>query len=230
MKRIRHVQFSGGVSLIEALTVTAILAILIAMLLPALMAPRRRASRASCIVNLKQIGLAFRQWAMDNNGKYPMQVSVTNGGSMELVGSGAAYVHFRVLSNELNTPKIAFCSWDANPKRSPATRFELSLPEDAREILFTNDNHVSYFVGVDADPTHPTAILSGDDNFTVTGKIPKPGLLHLWTNSPVAWTAERHLNRGNIGLADGSVQVTTNQILRQLLIQSGAATNRLAMP
>jgi len=36
-----------------------------------------------------------------------MQVSATNGGTMELVNSGVVWVHFAVMSNELNTPKYS---------------------------------------------------------------------------------------------------------------------------
>jgi prepilin-type processing-associated H-X9-DG protein len=214
----------------ETLVVVVVLAVLLACLLPALMPPKRRASRINCINNLKQLGLAFHQWAQDNNDEFPMQVSVTNGGTMELIESGKVFVHFRVLSNELNTPKILFCWEESNPKRRPASRFDSSSPPDAGQTTFTNDNNVSYFVGVDANQAHPAMILSGDDNFTVAGDPPKPGLLQLWTNHPVAWTAKRHVNKGNVGLADGSVRLSANGHLRQILSQSGAATNRLAMP
>ena len=36
-----------------------------------------------CENNLKQVGLAYTIWAEDNGGKYPMQLSETNGGTME---------------------------------------------------------------------------------------------------------------------------------------------------
>jgi competence protein ComGC len=225
MKRMKLGRGIGGFTRFEAIIVSVILVVLIACLLPGLLASRRRPMTISCANNVKQIGLSFRQWSLDNNGKFPMQVSVTNGGTMELIGSGAAYAHFRVLSNELNTPMILACWEDTktiNEARKVMAKHALARGTNRgyEPPFFPKDFPVSYFVGVDAQPDQPKMLLSGDGNFEIGGVPVKSGLLELSTNASVAWTSARHTTRkrhfwnattsfGNVGLADGSVQQTT---------------------
>ena len=108
----------------------------------------------SCGNNLKQIGLAFRTWAIDNDGQFPFNVSTNAGGTREFCAMGSdgfdgnAVQHFQVMSNELSTPRILVCPKD--PSRKPAVGFA-SLEA----------SNVTYRVrsGTNLNESNPTAVL-----------------------------------------------------------------------
>ena len=116
------------------------------------------------------------------------------GGTLEQIAGGKVLPQFLVLSNELSNAKVFTCPADT---RVAVTNFA--------DLTATN---LSYFVGLDADETKPQTLLSGDRNFSVNGAAANTGLLTLQAKDELGWTKELHVEQGNIGLGDGSVQQT----------------------
>jgi prepilin-type N-terminal cleavage/methylation domain-containing protein len=185
-------------TLIELLCVIAIIAIMAALLLPALTGAKAKSQRAQCLSNLRQIGIGFTSFAHDHDSKFPAQVSTNNGGSLELTAKAYStpgefyfgYQFFLPITNELSTPKVLWCPSD---RRESAAHFS----------SFSNIN-ASYFVGVNADPSLPASVLSGDRNLT-NDYIPPASLLRFGSQHLLRWNGELHRFKGNLLKADGHV-------------------------
>ncbi len=199
----------------ELIVVTVVLSLLIVLILPRM--HRRPDLNIKCVNNLKNVGLSFRIFANDNQGKFPMDLSTNQEGVAEYrMDSSAGSRVFKCLSNELAVPKIVICPSD---RRIEATKF----------ASLKNQN-ISYFVGWNSDPTDPTSFLAGDRQLGAPKSVTS-AILTVSSNqaSTMCWVRGPHKGQGNIGFSDGSVQQLSETRLR-IAATNLLATNALVFP
>jgi len=105
----------AGFTLVELLVVIAVIAILAALLLPALAKAKESARRSRCASNLKQIVLAAGIYADENDDRFPAQPS---DGVAVITTGGDGRNYYDLLMPLANNPEVWICpSADPGPGR-----------------------------------------------------------------------------------------------------------------
>ena len=118
----------NGFTLIELLVAVGIIALLAAILLPVFLAARERARATACASNLRQLHLAFSQYASDNNAYVPPYIAsgdVNASCGMSLQSGKTVFWPDQTeqCQNAVNpyvhSPGVWFCPTDPNVGQAP---------------------------------------------------------------------------------------------------------------
>jgi len=108
-------------TLIELLVVIAIISILASILFPVFARARENARRASCMSNLKQIGLGFMMYIQDYDEKFP-KVTLGYPSGTAPWGPSNPYAWADALQTYIKSPQLYQCPSDSKePKSDPAS-------------------------------------------------------------------------------------------------------------
>ena len=226
-------QRSMALTRLEVLVIIITIAILSVLLWNFVFVKSKCTGSIRDLSNVKNVALAFRIFAADNNDMFPQMISTNNGGSLEFTNNAMfTYKHFAAMSNELYTPKILVSPMQDDWPRIKATTFSENINKqyDSGLVPFNTNKNISYYVGLNADETQPQALLTGWRMITnsLRPTPTEPKIIELVDDKWGVYGANDK-TCSNIGLGDGSADSLSLKELRRL-VDSGKIHALLSLP
>lgn len=228
---------SRGFTLIELLVVVAIISVLAAILFPVFARARENARRASCLSNLKQIGLGIMMYVQDYDEKYPYSRKNTFGTKPPTEAGGVWTANYwywqQMIYPYTKSLQVYFCPSSPGPglsggsgSLSPPSKNAIFYNYGVNLLVIRSSDPVlslasvvspsSVYMVMDSSQWQLTAKALGASGF---GYVPGMGTLGVTatesTIHPLDWDKARHFDGVNMAFADGHVKWLTTKTVYQ---------------
>jgi prepilin-type N-terminal cleavage/methylation domain-containing protein len=154
---------AAAFTLIELLIVITIIAVLASIALPAFTGVKERGDQTKDLSNAKQVALALRQFAIDNNGTYPSKAPAADYATATALSSDGKSndAFWWLFPDYLQSEQIFAISGSAYTPGNPDNRLDADDAATRVETLKAGENSYAYICGL-TDTSNPTFPLLAD--------------------------------------------------------------------
>lgn len=210
-------------TLIELLIVITIIAVLASIALPAYTGIQERANQTKDLSNSKQIALALRQFAIDNNGSFPAKkpgIDYSQAADLDSSTSKSNDALWWLFPNYLQSEDIFVVAGSKWTPANPDNKIDQAGAAGRIETLKLGENNYAYVVGL-TDTSNPAFPLLAD-GFKETAPVP------IYDPSKAqkggVWAAKKAI----VALCDGSGQIMKVDPTTKTVLRPGGTTSIFA--
>lgn len=223
MKNAHFIVPQSGFTLLELLSTVAIISVLAALLIPGTNAMIERGNQTRCAANMRQVLHALRDYANDNNNKFPA-VSEANNGTKRWTRDDRLATYLPERTNPKGWENIVFvcpsATWNGNKGQNLRKTYAATSAMFGRSKAINSGNET---LGTDNDMEREVVTIKQPSQtpIIVEGKLSSQS-----AGSSVNWTAAKadidqgdplktayisfhHNKKTNVGMVDGSVRIFT---------------------
>ncbi len=160
---------TSAFTLIELLVVITIIAILASIALPVFNGVTERANQTKDLSNAKQVGIALKLFASDNNGFFPSKVPADDYNTDGAVPTNSNDAFWWLFPNYLQSEDVFTVASSAYTKKNPDNQIDPAGSTGRTLTLASGENTYAYVTGL-TDTSNPAFPLLGDG---FSGTIPE---------------------------------------------------------